>query len=665
MRRPLCGWTLALAIAQRPCHSYGERWVPATQRQQQASRSRGGSIAFAAPASLCAALRPAAGAVEAAGGGREIRGVGARRRKSRRCCGAVSTRLEAKKSEVKAEEAEFRAAARELAQMEAKKEKKAKNRARRREEKKPKPVKGRVGDAQDDVLPLGKAGQNPFRKDKVVSKFDVNDIRKVEFVGSFDDKEEIWPRTNLPEIAFLGRSNVGKSSMLNTLFGEAVAKVSKTPGRTRQINIFKAKNSNDKDVCYFADLPGYGYAKMSKDKQRTIEKFLGMYLERRSNLKLLILLADSRREPLASDAGVLEYAEDKEDRLYKILLVATKVDKLSTMESAVNIKRLREAFELPPEAMDSSGVAGRSSYDSGTGDRVYTLKFVLAGSRGVGKTRLASLFHKKHGGYPSVGMQFATRTLRYAERSCLRAQIWDMAGRFPFKSVTEAFFRGAVGAMLVYDISRRSTFDDLARWLALVRENCHESVALILVGNKSDMSSKQREVSMVEGMRFARKHGLDFLETSALEAEHVEEACRQLIMSVARYLPQEKCVWSKHKPSYPLPAGWVKIAPGEGSGAEEESEDSESFRRGSPPDACPFKSGKVVADIIDTDSDSTDVASTDTNSMPPPPPPPPPPPSNKRTTSKIFGGDCRSQQRQDRHLRSRSDSAASSTGDKA
>ncbi|CAN0301682.1 unnamed protein product, partial [Hapterophycus canaliculatus] len=85
-----------------------------------------------------------------------------------------------------------------------------------------------------------------------------------------------------------------------------------------------AKNSNDKDVCYFADLPGYGYAKMSKDKQRTIEKFLGMYLERRSNLKLLILLADSRREPLASDAGVLEYAENKEDRLYQILLVATK-----------------------------------------------------------------------------------------------------------------------------------------------------------------------------------------------------------------------------------------------------------------------------------------------------------------------------------------------------
>ncbi|CAM9429054.1 unnamed protein product [Laminaria digitata] len=148
--------------------------------------------------------------------------------------------------------------------------------------------------------------------------------------------------------------------MLNTLFGESVAKVSKTPGRTRQINIFKAKNSKGKDVCYFADLPGYGYAKMSKDMQRTIETFLEMYLARRSNLKLLVLLADSRREPLASDAGVLEYAEDRENRPYKILMVATKVDKLNTMESVVNIKRLQEAYGLPPgHPVSFSAISGQ------------------------------------------------------------------------------------------------------------------------------------------------------------------------------------------------------------------------------------------------------------------------------------------------------------------
>lgn len=82
---------------------------------------------------------------------------------------------------------------------------------------------------------------------------------------------------------------------------------------------------------------------------------------------------------------------------------------------------------------------GQSSY-SGTGDKVYTLKFVLAGSRGVGKTQLASLIHKKHGAYPSVGMQFATRTLRYAEHSCVRAQVsrlaWNMVDN---KSVVVTF----------------------------------------------------------------------------------------------------------------------------------------------------------------------------------------------------------------------------------
>ncbi|CAM9401690.1 unnamed protein product [Ectocarpus sp. 12 AP-2014] len=336
----LCGWALALSIAQLLlCNARGERAVsPTTPRHDVRN-----PLAFAALPSFFVARSTVLGGV----------GMGARR-EERATSGGRNRRfegvscLEAKKSEIKAEEAEFRAAARELEKMEKKKENKTKERARKREERKPKAPRGRVGDPQDDQDGPGKVGRNPFKKEKIVSKFGANDIRKVEFVGSYDDKEEIWPRTNLPEIAFLGRSNVGKSSMLNTLFGEPVAKVSKTPGRTRKINIFKAKNGNDKDVCYFADLPGYGYAKMSKDKQRTIEKFLGMYLERRSNLKLLILLADSRREPLASDAGVLEYAEDKEDRLYKILLVATKVDKLNTMESVVNIKRLQEAFELPP-----------------------------------------------------------------------------------------------------------------------------------------------------------------------------------------------------------------------------------------------------------------------------------------------------------------------------
>ncbi|CAM9665333.1 unnamed protein product, partial [Ectocarpus sp. 4 AP-2014] len=280
------------------------------------------------------------------------------------------------------------------------------------------------------------------------------------------------------------------------------------------------------------------------------------------------------------------------------------------------------------EQMSANCMAG-CSYSS-SGDRVYTLKFVLLGSRGVGKTRLASLFHRKEGGCPSaaVGMQFGTRTLRYSDSLSVRAQIWDTAGTFPFKSVKDAYFGGTVGAMLVYDISTRSTFDDLARWLSLVRENSHKSVALVLVGNKSDMSTTQREVSMVEGMRFARKHGMDFVETSALRGLHAEEACRQLIMSVARFLPQDKCVWSKKKRSHPLPQGWIPITADDWSndvtaGNEENANPAIAIRMGSGSDggknAVSDRETPVDTDI-DTDSD-------DAALMPPPPPPPPPRPS--------------------------------------
>ncbi|CAM9803767.1 unnamed protein product, partial [Choristocarpus tenellus] len=91
-------------------------------------------------------------------------------------------------------------------------------------------------------------------------------------------------------------------------------------------------------------------------------------------------------------------------------------------------------------------------------------------------------------------------------------QIWDTSGNDRFQSMTEAYYRGAVGAMLTYDITNRASFDELEGWLQQIRENCHKNIALCLVGNKCDHSAKQRQVSMVEGMKFAQKHGLDFCE---------------------------------------------------------------------------------------------------------------------------------------------------------
>ncbi|KAG5178122.1 P-loop containing nucleoside triphosphate hydrolase protein, partial [Tribonema minus] len=187
----------------------------------------------------------------------------------------------------------------------------------------------------------------------------------VEFIGSYAEDENAWPSEAVPEVAFLGRSNVGKSSMLNCLFGERAAKVrfvvSKTPGRTQLINIFSARGGagGARELCRFADLPGYGYAKLAKEDMRAIEGFLMQYLERRAQLKLLILLVDARRDALDSDAEILDFAADMGVG-FRVLVVATKVDKLSAMEAALNLARIRDGFGLPEELpLPFSAVTGQ------------------------------------------------------------------------------------------------------------------------------------------------------------------------------------------------------------------------------------------------------------------------------------------------------------------
>merc|ERR1719270_304071 len=105
----------------------------------------------------------------------------------------------------------------------------------------------------------------------------------------------------------------------------------------------------------------------------------------------------------------------------------------------------------------------------------------------------------------------------------IKLQIWDTAGRESFRSITRSYYRGAAGALLVYDITRRETFNHLTRWLEEARQNSHQNMVIMLIGNKSDLENR-RQVSTEEGEAFAQKHGLMFLETSAKTAENVEEA---------------------------------------------------------------------------------------------------------------------------------------------
>jgi GTP-binding protein len=149
-----------------------------------------------------------------------------------------------------------------------------------------------------------------------------------------------FPASTVPEIAFLGRSNVGKSSLLNALVGEKAAKVSSTPGRTRAINFFALaeEGSVGRNKLLFADLPGYGYAKISKSISAEWPKFIEPYLAEREPLKLCICLVDSNIPAQASDKQLIEWMQHA-GRDFAV--VGTKVDKQSGNQRTKNLARLK------------------------------------------------------------------------------------------------------------------------------------------------------------------------------------------------------------------------------------------------------------------------------------------------------------------------------------
>jgi len=154
---------------------------------------------------------------------------------------------------------------------------------------------------------------------------------------------EQFPRAEVTEIAFLGRSNVGKSSLLNALVGEKAARVSQTPGRTRAINFFSLQDEKQRPRLMFADLPGYGYAKISKSISAEWPKFIEPYLEQRDTLELCICLVDSNIEPQPSDAQLFEWLRAAGR---KFVVVATKVDRLSGNERTRNLAALKKGLEV-------------------------------------------------------------------------------------------------------------------------------------------------------------------------------------------------------------------------------------------------------------------------------------------------------------------------------
>jgi len=162
---------------------------------------------------------------------------------------------------------------------------------------------------------------------------------------------EQFPDPDVPEIAFLVRSNVGKSSLLNKLVGEKAAKVSQTPGRTRAINFFALLDPSQRRRLVFADLPGYGYAKISKSISSTWPAFIEPYLAMRSTLKLCICLVDSNIPVQESDRQLIEWLRAHER---DFAVVATKSDKLSGNEKTRNLLALKRGLELDEVLLVSS-----------------------------------------------------------------------------------------------------------------------------------------------------------------------------------------------------------------------------------------------------------------------------------------------------------------------
>ncbi len=160
-----------------------------------------------------------------------------------------------------------------------------------------------------------------------------------------------WPDDGLPEIAFAGRSNVGKSSMLNELVRrQGLARVSKTPGRTRLLNFFTVtlERAATEQQVRFCDLPGYGFAKVSKAERASWVRMIETYLREREELKAVVLIVDGKVGPTEDDLEMLGWLAEAGRRA---ILVATKMDKLSKAQRAMQLRRIETKLGQPPRSL--------------------------------------------------------------------------------------------------------------------------------------------------------------------------------------------------------------------------------------------------------------------------------------------------------------------------
>ena len=167
-------------------------------------------------------------------------------------------------------------------------------------------------------------------------------------------------------------------------------------------------------------------------------------------------------------------------------------------------------------------------------DYNYLFKTLILGDSFVGKTNMLKRFlHDEFdiNTKETVGVEFGSKNFIMEGNDIVKAQIWDTAGQERYRSVTKAYYKGAKGALLVYDISRKSTFENIDNWLLDLKTNGDKNILIILIGNKADLLEK-REVSIEEAQTKAEQYNIAFLETSAKTGDNINKAFSQLIEEV-------------------------------------------------------------------------------------------------------------------------------------
>jgi len=187
-------------------------------------------------------------------------------------------------------------------------------------------------------------------------------------------------------------------------------------------------------------------------------------------------------------------------------------------------------------------MADSSNYD-------YLFKVVLIGDSGVGKSNLLSRLTRNEFNIESkstIGVEFATRSIN-VDGKTVKSQIWDTAGQERYRAITSAsYYRGAVGALLVYDIAKHATYVNVTRWLKELRDHADTNIVIMLVGNKSDLKHL-RAVPTEEAKAFASENGLSFIETSALDASNVESAFQNILTEIYRIVSNKALEQSENQ----------------------------------------------------------------------------------------------------------------------